>query len=136
MHCRTIALQCNRKKADVLDFTLYIDKIWGKGRSLGICNSNNIFSWNLWLIWILVSLKVIEIVLNKKNQIPLKINMVCSCTSAYCIQIDPLLKRTPSFCPNGILLWKLFWNTVRKNCSSVREKKMKFEAKGPEFAKI
>ena len=29
---------------------------------------------------------------------------------------------------NGILLPKLFWPTVRKNCSSDREKLLKFEA--------
>ena len=37
---------------------------------------------------------------------------------------------------NGILLPKLFWPTVRKNCSSDREKLLKFEAEGREFAKI
>ena len=37
---------------------------------------------------------------------------------------------------NGILLSKLFWPTVRKNCSSDREKLLKFEAEGWEFAKI
>ena len=36
----------------------------------------------------------------------------------------------------GILLLKLFWPTVRKNCSSDREKLLKFEAEGREFAKI
>ena len=37
---------------------------------------------------------------------------------------------------NGILLSKLFWPTVRKKCSSYREKLLKFEAEGREFAKI
>ena len=37
---------------------------------------------------------------------------------------------------NGILLPKLFRPTVRKNCSSDREKLLKFEAEGQEFAKI
>ena len=37
---------------------------------------------------------------------------------------------------NGILLPKLFWTTVRKNCSSDREKVLKFEAEGRAFAKI
>ena len=37
---------------------------------------------------------------------------------------------------NGILLPKLFWSTVRKNCSSDREKLLKFEAEGQEVAKI
>ena len=37
---------------------------------------------------------------------------------------------------NGILLPKLFWSTVRKNCSSDREKLLKFEAESREFAKI
>ena len=35
-----------------------------------------------------------------------------------------------------ILLPKLFWPTVRKNCSSDRGKLLKFEAEGREFAKI
>ena len=37
---------------------------------------------------------------------------------------------------NGILLPKLFWPIVRKNCSSDQEKLLKFEAEGREFAKI
>ena len=37
---------------------------------------------------------------------------------------------------NGILLPKLFWPTARKNCSSDREKLLKFEAEGREFFKI
>ena len=36
----------------------------------------------------------------------------------------------------GILLPKLFWPTVRKNCSSDWEKLLKFEAEGQEFAKL
>ena len=41
-----------------------------------------------------------------------------------------------SYNVNGILLPKLFWPTVRKNCSSDREKPLKFETEGREFAKI
>ena len=37
---------------------------------------------------------------------------------------------------NGILLPKLFWPTVRKNCSSDQEKLLKFEAGGREFVKF
>ena len=37
---------------------------------------------------------------------------------------------------NGILLPKLFRLTVTKNCSSDREKKLKFKAEGREFAKF
>jgi hypothetical protein len=37
---------------------------------------------------------------------------------------------------NGILLPKLFWPTVRKNCSSDREKLLKSEAEGREFENI
>ena len=37
---------------------------------------------------------------------------------------------------NGILLPKLFWPIVRKNCLSDREKVLKFEAEGREFAKF
>ena len=36
----------------------------------------------------------------------------------------------------GILLPKLFWPTVRKNCSSDRVKLLKFKAEGREFAKF
>ena len=36
---------------------------------------------------------------------------------------------------NGILLPKLFSLTVRKKCSSDREKLLRFEAEGREFAK-
>ena len=36
----------------------------------------------------------------------------------------------------GILLPKLFWPTVRKNCSSDRKNLLKFEAEGQEFAKF
>ena len=36
----------------------------------------------------------------------------------------------------GILLPKLFWPTVRKNCSSDREKLLKFEAESRECAKF
>ena len=35
----------------------------------------------------------------------------------------------------GILLPKLFWSTVRKNCSSDQEKLPNFEAKSQEFGK-
>ena len=37
---------------------------------------------------------------------------------------------------NGILLPKLFLPTVRKKCSSDREKLLKFEAEGQEFEKV
>ena len=37
---------------------------------------------------------------------------------------------------SGILLPKLFWPTMRKNCSCDREKVLKFEAEGEEFAKF
>ena len=37
---------------------------------------------------------------------------------------------------NGILLSKLFWPTVRTNCSSDREKLLKLEAEGREFSKF
>ena len=37
---------------------------------------------------------------------------------------------------NGILLPKLFSPTVRKNCSSDQEKRLKFEAEGREFVKF
>ena len=44
------------------------------------------------------------------------------------------LRRIFILCRNGILLPKLFWPTVRKNCSGDREKFLKFEAEVQEFA--
>ena len=49
--------------------------------------------------------------------------------------IKPSIISWPNSIRYGILLPKLFWPTVRKNCSSDREKIVKFEAKGQEFAK-
>ena len=40
------------------------------------------------------------------------------------------------FYNNGILLPKLFWPNVRKKYFSDREKLLKFEAEGREFAKL
>ena len=37
---------------------------------------------------------------------------------------------------DGILLPKLFWPTVRKNCSSDRKELLKFESESQEFANI
>ena len=37
---------------------------------------------------------------------------------------------------DGILLPKLFWPTVRKNCSSDQEKLLKFKPEGREFVKF
>ena len=39
-----------------------------------------------------------------------------------------------NICRNGILFPKLFWPTVRKNCSSDWEKLLKFKSEGWEFA--
>ena len=36
---------------------------------------------------------------------------------------------------NGILLPKLFWPTLRKNCSMWSRKNLKFDAEGQELAK-
>ena len=38
--------------------------------------------------------------------------------------------------PDGILLPKLFWPNVKKNCSSDLENFLKFKAEGQELAKI
>ena len=50
-------------------------------------------------------------------------------------QTNALNHQTSHVGSTGILLPKLFWPTVRKNCSSDREKLLKFEAEGHEFAK-
>ena len=42
----------------------------------------------------------------------------------------------PQIFRNGILLPKFFWPTLRKKCFSDREKILKFEAEGREFAKF
>ena len=52
--------------------------------------------------------------------------------------MDQVLQRKEKYCQwnYGILLPKLFWPTVRKNCSSDWEKLLKFRAEGQEFARI
>ena len=56
---------------------------------------------------------------------------LCSNTQWKTYRYKPLCKKE-----NGILLPKLFWPIVRKKCSSHREKLLKFEAEGREFAKF
>ena len=53
-----------------------------------------------------------------------------------CISIKLHNCQNASHSRNGILFWILFWPTVRKNCSSGREKLLKFLAEGREFAKF
>ena len=50
-------------------------------------------------------------------------------SSAYIHRVDFFTKLVD----NCILLQKLFWPTVRKNCSCDREKLMEFDAEGREF---
>ena len=57
-------------------------------------------------------------------------------STTYTDSISTFLCNGKSYDINGILLPKLFWPTVRKNCSSDREKLLKFEAEGQEFAKF
>ena len=52
-----------------------------------------------------------------------------------CTYVHRKEKETVDTCMNGILLPKLFWPTLRKNCSCDQEIVLKFEAKGREFAK-
>ena len=47
-----------------------------------------------------------------------------------CMFLRDFKMRNNSKFENGILLPKLFWPTVRKNCSTDREKLLKFEAEG------
>ena len=52
------------------------------------------------------------------------------------IQTHRSIKASTTHWGHGILLPKLFWLTVRRNCSSDGENNLKFEAEGQEFAKI
>ena len=49
--------------------------------------------------------------------------------------VQNVVKRQKRESRNGILLTKLFCPTVKKHCSTNREKLLKFEAEGREFAK-
>ena len=51
----------------------------------------------------------------------------------FCLGFDWFFQNLLSW-PNGILLPKPLWPTVRKNCFSDREKVLKLKTKGPEFA--
>ena len=52
---------------------------------------------------------------------------------AYCDKSSAKFDHKNILTRNGILLSKLFWPTVRKNCFSDQEKIWKFEAEGWEF---
>ena len=68
--------------------------------------------------------------------------MTCSCTRSEIIEKEPSVYDDYSIYDSqygkktGILLPKLFWTTVRKNCFTDREKLSKFEAEGQEVSKI
>ena len=51
----------------------------------------------------------------------------------YAKKIWSLILKSKIFIRTVILFPKLFWHTVRKNCSSDQEKCLKFEAKCQEF---
>ena len=78
-----------------------------------------------------------EILLWKAVRLPLAISLEIpniSYDSYKTINISR--KEILSASDNGILFLKLFWPTVRKNCSSDREKLLKFKAEGWEFSKF
>ena len=56
-------------------------------------------------------------------------------TRQFCF-IEKSVKSLDEMVNNEILFHKLFWPTVRKNCSRDRGKFLKFEAEGREFSKI
>ena len=66
--------------------------------------------------------------------------MTCSCTRSEIIEKEPSVYDDYSIYDSqygkktGILLPKLFWTTVRKNCSTDRKKLLKIEAE--EICKI
>ena len=68
------------------------------------------------------------------NQMEKRMMAEVGCTVPYLPNVDDKICLTNV--RNGILLPKLFWPTVRKNCPSDREKLLKFEAEGWEFANI
>ena len=55
---------------------------------------------------------------------------------SYEVSLISVLLMVPSEFWNGFLLPKLFRPAVRKNCPNDREKLLKFEAEGREFAKM
>ena len=58
-------------------------------------------------------------------------------TSFYlCFDVSNGLPHEEQWVWNGIFFPKLFCSTVRKKCSSDREKLLEFEAEGQEFAKL
>ena len=66
-----------------------------------------------------------------------KVNKICVKLKGLCLKWEHKeYKKCKLLNKNGILLPKLFWPTVRKNCSSDREKLLKFEAEGWEFSKF
>ena len=57
-------------------------------------------------------------------------------SSSKAFETHTKIKFSENIFRNGILLPKLFWPIVWKNCSSDQEKLLKFEAEGQESAKF
>ena len=72
----------------------------------------------------------------KPNDVILTNLMTSYCFNSTTPSTNPEKLLRISGAGNGILLPKLFWPTVRKNCSSDRENLLKFKAEGRDFAKF
>ena len=95
------------------------------------------------VLWLFPRFKNSTIYLETRLQIEISVfplmsgNFLVKLKKAWAINFTTknFLFHAEPFCENGILLPKLFWPTVRKNCSSDQEKLLKFEAEGWELAK-
>ena len=94
-----------------------------------------------WLMWLCIAFGILFGVMLLIN-IFLCSAMTCSCTRSEIIEKEPSVYDDYSIYDSqygkktGILLPKLFWTTVRKNCFTDREKLSKFKVEGREFAKF
>ena len=104
---------------------------------------------NLYFTLMINSLYLEKCLCVKNMLLQKRLHPFVDCLEGFCKSFDSVLHKKSYFfwynglanislkySKNGILLPKLFWRTVIKNCSSDREKLLIFEAEGREFAKI
>jgi hypothetical protein len=115
------------------------DELWGRISRLR-------YFLNLYFTWMINSLYLKKCLFVKNMRLQKRLHPFVDCLEGFCKSFDSVLHKKSYFfwctglanicfkySKNDILLPKLIWPTVRKNCSSDWEKFLKFEAEGREF---
>ena len=110
-------------------------QIWGR---YGKVLVNKIVLHSSFNIFVCISNSILFYLLSKENRVGMSFRSerCWSLTTSWLVNLSLSFDKYQIMrLGNGILLPKLFWPTVRKNCSIDREKLLKFEAESQEFAK-